>query len=313
MPGQFEGSVTLASDEKPEGDKINMNVWVTSLWRQAAGVCVILAGVCVNLLVTVFVRNRISRNQLLRPAAVLNSSLDRLIEVTKQVNLPSNVDKSPVFNKISDQRKALDYTVLEDQGLPPAAVSPWPASADTVDNYRRHVQTVSNWVGVLEVVVLDGLVGVGDRWSRASNAGKAKELNDALDQILVLIAFSVAPPLDAVRKSVSEALDKLDKLLLTNEALLEGDHEQRIRPTRKSAEELRVETAILSHVGWLFLIVATTLAGAYVLVFSTSAAGFGTPLDYLLCLAWGIGLPAAGQLTQATTSTVASNFGIVKV
>lgn len=76
----------------------------------------------------------------------------------------------------------------------------------------------------------------------------------------------------------------------------------------RKPEILRVDIARLGVLSWLFIFLATTGAGAYILVFSGANAGFGTPLDYLLCLLWGLGLPAGAQLMNATTSTISSTF-----
>jgi hypothetical protein len=313
-PGQFEGSVTLASAELPQGQKLTMNVWVSSLWHQGFGVLAILAGVLLNLVVSVGLRNRANRNQLLKPVALLHEGLDRVEAALGQIYLPPGIDKSRVSARLADQRRALNPTVLESNGLPSEIASPWPAGSTTLEMYRQHVQAVSDWLGAIEIVVVDGFAGVQQRWSRANAAGKTLELMQALDEIQSLMSGTEAPKADAMRTAVGAALAKFDRTLFVHEADREGVQQPaQAQSEVRTPEQLRVETGILSVAGWSILALVTTLVGAYVLVWSPGSAGFGTPLDYLLCFAWGIGLATAGQqLSQATTSTVASSFGIVR-
>jgi hypothetical protein len=58
-PGQYEGSVIVASNEKPDGDLIQMTIYLSTLRRKLAGVGVIFLGVVLAWFCTVYIKNRI--------------------------------------------------------------------------------------------------------------------------------------------------------------------------------------------------------------------------------------------------------------
>jgi hypothetical protein len=65
----------------------------------------------------------------------------------------------------------------------------------------------------------------------------------------------------------------------------------------------------LSIAAWLIVGGISVAVGWYLLI--QNHPGFGTPVDYFFCVAWGLGLPAgATGLGAATTTTIATAFKV---
>lgn len=72
------------------------------------------------------------------------------------------------------------------------------------------------------------------------------------------------------------------------------------------SQHLLLETAAANSLVWLGMLALTWAIGLFVLVLNNP--GFGVPMDFLYCLIWGFGLPAAGQ--QLTGTSAATAIGI---
>ncbi len=81
-------------------------------------------------------------------------------------------------------------------------------------------------------------------------------------------------------------------------------------PQPRTLQELRLRMAHTNLAAWAFLLLVTILVGGYVLILSNP--GFGTELDLLACLLWGLGLQTGAALASATTSTVSTAFNVVR-
>jgi hypothetical protein len=73
---------------------------------------------------------------------------------------------------------------------------------------------------------------------------------------------------------------------------------------------MRLRIALDGLFAWGFIGSVTALAGAYILVLTNT--GFGTPLDLLGCLLWGLGLPSGTMLASATTGSIATTFNVTR-
>jgi hypothetical protein len=306
--GAFEGNVTIAAVEKPEGDTITLNVYSTSFCYQIGGVLAILVGIVLAWAVTIGVRNRINRDQLLLPAASLRATLLALEEALK-----SNKTGEPTTGttgKLADTQAALSDAKLEEAGLPGRWSPPWNApTAASVEAYRKYVQGQADWTAALQTIVLDGLEKAWAKWSAGLPDAEAQAVKDGVKKLDDLAAGAAAPTIDALRKQVQAILTELNGKLVTGAA---GAPALGPAATAASPEQLRVEINRLGLVAWGFIALATALAGAYVLVFSTNALGFGNPVDYLVCLLWGFGLPIGSTLMQSTTASVSATFGVTR-
>ncbi len=78
----------------------------------------------------------------------------------------------------------------------------------------------------------------------------------------------------------------------------------------RSPQVMRMRIARIGLFAWGFIGTVTALAGTYILILTNS--GFGTPLDLLGCLLWGLGLPAGTMLASSTTGSIATTFNVTR-
>ena len=302
--GAFEGSVTIAAIEKPEGDTIALNVYLTSLWYKLGGVASILIGVVAAWLVTVGVRHRINRDQLLLPVAGLRATLRAIEDVLKSNKTGLGTDRT--VKKLGETKTALSDASLEAAGLPGRTPSPWSGSptAVSVEAYKKYVQGQTDWTAALQAIVLDGFEKAWAKWSAGLPNAQAQAVADAVENLDKLAIGAAAPAIDALQSSI--------QAILRTMAGTTSAPALRSAASAASPEELHIEINRLGLVAWGFIALATALAGAYILVFSSNAVGFGNPVDFLVCLLWGFGLPAGSTLMQATSATISTTFGVTK-
>lgn len=308
-PGKFEGSVVIASAEKPAGESISMTIYSTSLCYQIVGVFVILFGVVLAWFCTVFIRNRLNRDQLLLPAATVRTALAKLQAALDK--MPGDLAAPKTTEKIASLLSRLADTELESNGLPPAFAVPWGTATNpaTLETYRKYVQTLASAQSALNVIVHVGLEQVALRRQGATTQDTIAAVIAAFSEIDRLAA--VDPPLteEQLVVVIRQKIAALDARPVTEEGRSSAAP---TTPVGRTREDILVEIAKLSSAAWLFMLLATTGAGAYILIFSNAGAGFGTARDFLVCLLWGAGLPTGAQLMQATTGTIATTFGVTK-
>jgi hypothetical protein len=313
-PGRFTGTITLATPEKPEGDSLSMTILVTSLGYQLAGTGVILLGVILSWFVTVFIKGRTDRDQLLLPVAALESSLSALKDLIQRNQ--TGLAAPNVTQRIAAIESALAIDKLEAVGLPNSVPTPWkPSSASqNLDTYRTYVQLQSDWTSGLQTVIQRGLVPIWAKWNATRPLPQQNAIATAVSDTDNLMAPAATAPL------IGTLLTQLQTILNTLATALAPPAPAGVPVVAAAAtqsslsaptiQELRVEISRMNMWTWIFLCVVTTLVGSYVLIFSEAAGGFGTWTDYLVCMIWGFGLTAGPQLLQSTTASVASTFGI---
>jgi hypothetical protein len=298
-PGTYDaGTVYVASDQKAEGDTAQITVYVSSIWWKLLGVGCVIAGVVLAWILTVFIRNRLGREQLRLAAVQVDERLSSL--QGQLLTTTADVSKDQTLKQIAQQRGKLVDKELEAHGLPGKWQAIWPAlGAPTVAEFRNYVQGVADWAAVLEVITF-GLLYIAAKWDSLTPDQK-KEASPIAAKIDALAWPSDVPALDVVRQKVGDAIREFESILHPSAALLLADVQQ-------SSREIAIEIQRLSIASWIVLGVITIALGAYVAVFNVP--GFGTPLDLLAAFFWGLGLPAASQLSSATTSSVTTALKI---
>jgi hypothetical protein len=308
-PGRFEGTVTIATPEKPEGDPMTITVYVTSIWYELAGVGAILIGVILSWFFTVVIKNRINRDQLLLPVAALLETLGLI-----KAELTTNPTPTPVVNvttKLANIKLALSTTNLQLAGLPPPVPAPWsaPPTTASVDGYRTYIQTQSDWTSALQLIVESGLAPTWTKW-KSTPPAQQSIIEAGLSQIDLLMEVSTPPAINALQAQIQALLTKLNAdLAVARIVVLAASIPA---TTVRSTDQIQIEVARLGVAAWAFIAVATSLAGAYILIFSPAAVGFGNPQDFLLCLLWGFGFSAGPQLMQSTTNSISATFGVAR-
>lgn len=300
--GVYEGSVTVAAREKPEGDAVAMTVNSSSRASKAWGVAAIAFSIFLTWLLSVFVRNRANRAQLLLPVALTMRTLSTL---RGQFDAGERQLPAPkVALRLADIESQLASPVLAANGLPPSV--PWagPPAGPNVDAYRKHLQAQNDWLLAMTILVREGLQPAWDLW-RLADAGARQQISKAVVDMDALSQAAVAPTPDAMRASLKNIVAAMTAGTKAGPMLAP--------PVQVGTpEQLLVQVAGLSAAGWVFLLLVTTLGGAYILVLGPGGAGFGTVTDYAQCLLWGAGMPAGAQLMQASTASIATSFGVAR-
>lgn len=300
--GVFEGSVTLAARERPDGDAVAMTVNSSSTARKLGGVVTLIASIFLTWLLAVVVRNYANRMQLMLPVSLALQTLSSLRDEVKagEPQLPA----TKLLRKLDDIEGQLAIPLLENNGLPPRVPLAGLSAGANLDAYKKHVQLQNDWLLAISVLVREGLQPAWDRWSSV-DAGTRLQLTKMVANIDALSHGITAPTVDAMRVALKDIAAPMV-------AGVKGGPLRANVSQVGTPEQLLVQVAGLSAAGWAFLLLMTTLGGAYILVLGPAGAGFGTATDYAQCLLWGAGMPAGAQLMQSTTASIATTFGVTR-
>lgn len=312
-PGKYEGTITIASSDKPAGESASLTLYVSSWTWRIGGFVAIAVGIGLAWYFTTFVRQRLARDQMLVGAVMLRAGLDRVESALRTISPPVNTPD--IDRRISAVDEALSDPQLESQGLPPAVPSPWPGTngAAMVDTYKKHIEAQTAWINALQTLVSEGVVRLAQlrRDDEAVNGPltptEERAFDDALGRLDAL-AKQAAPPISATLTAAIDAEIKTFSTALSGAGRAVGRSTGSSQP--RSLQELRVRIAQSSLVAWGFLGAVTALVGAQVLVLSNP--GFGTVTDFVGCVLWGLGLPTGAALAGATTGSVATSFNIAR-
>lgn len=307
--GVFEGSVTLSTLDKADGDSIPFTVYSSTDCHRTWGVITIFAGVVFAWFGTAFVRNKINRDQLLAPVSAGLQTLrrmDRAYQAGKIDGVAPNIEGHL-------QRLAAYFSTanLEAHGLPGGLPAYFvPTTAASAADFKMYAQAGLDWIAAIGLLVQQGLIPA---WQAAQSpdAGK-RELPppDAVEKIDALAEATAAPALDSLHAALSPIMAAMRR-----PENVTDDMRGLVVPSLlmvQSPEQIQTDIRRLNLAGWLFALIGTTIAGAYILVIGPNANGFGTRLDYLQCLLWGFGLPTGAQLMLSTTGTISTSFGVPK-
>jgi type II secretory pathway pseudopilin PulG len=313
-PGKYEGVVTLTSNDKPAGESANLTIYVTAWYWQVAGFVIILLGIAAAFYFMTFLRQRLAREQLLMAAVILRAAVDALSRVLSRLNPP--VPTPNIKTKFNDLDEALSDEKLEEHGLPFASPLPWqsPGAATNVDTFRTYIAPVSAWVTALQTIVRTGVVPLVKRKDEfvatngALNAAQQAAFDNALGALDRLAGPGSAPDAAILVGNIKIQVDAFATTLPPIPlAGPRGPGAAAVQATR-SPKQLRMRIALDGLLAWGFIGTVTALAGTYILVFSNP--GFGTCLDLLGCLLWGLGLPTGTLLASTTTSSIATTLNV---
>ena len=328
-PGKYVGAVTVASSDKPGGESVSLTVHVTSWFWRGLGVGVILIGVGLAWWATVFLRNRLNRNQLLLPAVALREAGARAQAQVEALRLPAEATR--VKTLLTAIGKELSDDQLQLNGLPTLWTLPGapPINDTKINELRQYLGKVGLWLSACQAIITTGLVPLEAKRPAQTLKGPAHVA--ALDQALIQVdqlaqlanahqalTTNPAPTPEALAQQITAANTalqaRLDGLDLAAGVQPSPDRKNSVSDARHqpTVDSLRLQIANDTYAAWSFILLVTVLAGSYMLVFKNT--GFGTALDLLEALLWGLGLPAAAQLTAGTTttSTIASTFSVVR-
>ena len=312
VDGVFTGTVELCAANKPTVAKLSVTVNSSSTCQRFLGAFLILVGIAVYLLVTVFLKQRSRRLTALLPASRLVAALKDLQTSAAAVSNFAGVGLTVLLGDAREEHSLqnlisqLSVEVLDGAGFLPARLLSNPFSqADPSADYQQYLLGISTQELNDATIVGDGLKRVQSMWSMldAEDAGKALQ---ALDQLATRANTTdpMRPQVDAIVTSIKARHEDVRRHLI--EAHLDyrigGQHS----PT---VQQILFELDYVSSVGWIIWALLTFVFGYAALILNHH--GFGTSQDLLKCFIWGLGIQAAGQgLQSLNPSSAATTFSL---
>ena len=303
-PGVYAGNVTISSKQQPSGATTQLKFYVTDSRHKFLGVVVLLLGVVVAWFLNVFIRNSISYDQLEYPVSILRTKLDQL---------SAGINSDPKWAAAMDPVKKAIGRVKDD--LAPTNVklvlpNRWAASSVDTAAYHSYLDPLSLWVTDLSALCSAAEIAFGYYTSGTKPNVDAAVL--ALVATLSSYAVGVnAPAQTDLATNINTVLAKLPAI-----GAGAGEHEL-VAPigaapgpsmTIPTPMQIQLEIAKFNLVYSFGVALITVLLGAYIFIFSSNGAGFGTNADLMVVGFWGLGLPSASTLLTSTTSVVTSVF-----
>jgi len=303
------GNVIVASAEKPEGETLAVTIYGTTLCRQLAGVLMILLGVICAWFVTVYLQNRINRDQLLLPAIMLREQFQELRGVLNdRPKAAKEFDCTQTFKALDKSERALSENDLQANNLVPSSMpNPFKTGAVNAEGYKQLIALQSARFESLQLIVKSGFKIIWNHMSSATTNEHRAAIATAFAAVDSISSEDPLPSAHDLDPRLKTILTALDTALGTNQikSLIAATA---ANPPPRTSEQVTAEIRALSGLAWLVFALFATALGTYVLILSN--LGFGTFSDYLICLFWGIGLPISGTtLAQSTTGSAATTLG----
>jgi hypothetical protein len=296
--GSYSGNIVIRCDQKPEGDTIAVTANVTTTGAQGLGAGAVATGVFAYFLVVVVARRQLAKNSRKELALLL---LEQVQELKKHAML--TVAKAPEWARVKTAQ-AFDGLAsrLADTSLRP--YMPELLNTDAkMDDFNAYLQSVGLQLDSLNIVVELGMSKIEQAWSVAgADANKQASVKSAVDDLLAIPDGKI---------TASDSKPKVDGILAKMNTAIGAAPAAGLN---LSDVQLRLQHVWLATAGWTWLVLliwigVTLLTGVMAMVITKP--GFGTAVDYALCILWGFGLPAAGtQLNQLSASGIGSKLGI---
>lgn len=300
--GHYTGSILVSSSVKPEGESVALDVYISTAWQKFFGAVAVLVGVGLSWLLTEWLRTRHTRAELLVPAAFLREQLQRVADALDTVPkaLPTSTFDHTTRRLRSLQDRLTETALERERFIPRSISSPFGAPALDAQGYKALIEAVQKWI--------DPLLGV------VAAIRKAAEplLTDGRKEVLALVEAAVSQVDQLVIDDAPPTASTLATKLTPIQATLESELRKLSVPVPApvagasaagaSAQQIQLDLARSGALAWALTAVITTLIGWYVVVLSD--LGFGTCRDYVMCVAWGLGLPIGAGLLQQTRQSV---------
>lgn len=301
--GKYDGSVVLASRQKPDGDIVLQHAQFSSGLAKMIGFLLILAGVVFAFLAKVWARVRLERDQALIPAARMRSQLDALKETLDQLGPVYKGVPVKIRASIDNLLKELsDATLDSRQFLPPTFPNPFGFTVDA-GGYKAYLEARNPKLQSLSILVNEGVVRAAQEDNGSLSTTQQNSVKAAIENI---DAIPTTVPADQVLEQVQQIVATLQGTLSA------GALAQALVPASAnlSLEELQLEIESISKGVWLLYGILTALSGLAVLILNNP--GYGVPLDYVFAFFWGFGLPTMIQQLVPGSAATALNISIAK-
>jgi hypothetical protein len=294
--GTLKGNIAIFANEKTDPDVFALTLYSPNPYGIPLGFACLLLGVLLAVFVQFGLRV-LSRG--LEERRLVLIMKERLLRLQNEFSrLPANIKTAAVFWKTSADRLDQSLTQLKKEARP---MVPQPLQSDLTDlqGFKAKMEELGATFSFLRTLLQSGLEVVAD-WQR-NHPGHDAKMQDAAQSIATI---SQAPDVSADIKAI--LLDLRTKAAVTSMLVTLA------AAPRTIAEELHAvsfQIMAVNIVAILFWAAVSVLSGALLFIFQSPA--FGTNLDLMLCVAWGLGISTAGGTSpQTTPSTVASSIGI---
>jgi len=304
--GKYIGNVTIGASEKPEGETLAMTVYGSTPPLKFAGVATIFIGVVLAWILTVYLQNRLNRNQMLLPVTMLRERFQALQAIL--TNRPPRAQPFACTATTAELARSLsalsEATLDADCLLPPGIPNPFKPVTPNAEAFMQRISEQKARFELLQLIIRNGLQEI---WKQIPVVPSANQRNAITTAVGAVDSISSQTPPPAV----SDVVTRLQAILQTLNTELAGGGAANVAAMSTkppTSGQISTEIRTLSGIAWLVFAVLTTALGTYVLVLSN--LGFGTYMDFLVCLFWGFGLPVGGsQLAQSTTATASTALG----
>jgi hypothetical protein len=306
-PGKYAGTLLLATNQKTDGQSVDITFYVRDRLLRILGLVLIVAGVGGSWFLKARTRPQLNRLQALAPAVYLNNQFAklgmRLEELPQKYRdlLPGTQDDIEFF------RDALSEEWIDiNNYLPPAPPAPINAPRVDTEGYARFIGTASSRLDVL-AVVMDGAEEVETLSSAASPAPALLEA--ALEGLDKISTTDPVPSRDAAQARVREILTNLRTALAAEReerAALIAAAPVVVSRVYPSYERIQAKIRHLNAGFWWAWAALTVVTGFDFLVLKNPL--FGNPFDLVTAFIWGFGIPTL--LGTVASSSVATALGI---
>lgn len=289
-PGEFTGSLTLATDQQSATQAVSLTVYSSSSKRRLLGCGLIILGILISWGVTYFARNRLARLKALESASLLAVRLPDLEAILREAQPKQKMPK--VEKMITDLKKDLSDSSL-DKYLPswvPAAIG---GDETRATKLTEHLTAAAGRLAILEEILRRGVFRVLSRWDGSG----PQPFEDALTKL-----DDLADP----TADLATLKTKVDGILATLPAPKSRSGTSSQSPEARH-REIQAGIDFIQGGVWLVWGILTFATGAIALVLTNP--GFGTMTELAVCFLWGLGIQTAGQqLQQMSPQTITTQF-----
>ncbi|MGO8023919.1 hypothetical protein [Rhizobium leguminosarum] len=310
-PGDYSGSFSIVSAEKPEGDSFPVTLYLSDSFWKAVGVILIALGVFCSFFVNTWTQRRNDRNARLRPAAALIAEAQRLQDAFTDLQPRAQTDFANAQAATTDVLNTLSIRNLKEKGYIGSVIPPLRGSdavAENAQKYEIFLAELSKRLTVLSLLwrAADQAISL---WKKTPTAATRPKLQTALTALDNLVEPGFVADVQVVAAEIEKVLLELRGALNEAQGIAEDANAGPALEIGYSSERIAFETEVLNVVGWLTFGILSLAVGSYLLI--AADPGFGQWKDLLLCLLWGFGVPAAGEkLSTLSSTSVAQGFGL---
>jgi hypothetical protein len=304
--GKYTGTLSLAVDERPELQSVNMTLHASSWLALLVGAILLSVGIGLAWWVSVWARARQLRLEALQPVAVLRESVVTLKgELGGGPHIP-DVNSDQTAAVLAAIEQSLTTEALDAANLLPSEVPrPFGGGADTSANLRQRLTTQGDRVAGLTVVIRDGMRKLWKAWNPALPNNHQEAVKQALRDLDTL-GGTVADRA-AAEQGVQQVLQQYQA---ARAALNIPADPALLQVAQSIVQQVNWQIARLYRRVWLVWGGLTLVGGMAALILPN--AGFGMAFDYLFCLIWGFGIPTTvDRLQQIGPGGIASSIGVV--